>query len=122
MCRILLGETQEDLATAIKEWFSLGHHMVQVETNGLRVLECLFLEHYDVVALEMALPGLDGISVIRVYRGYGGNTPIVLIASRHCSKELESGIDAGADAFIVKPFRLGDVRIQGKKSIQSRFY
>jgi len=112
--RILLGETQEDLATAMKEWFSLGRHTVQLENNGLRILQCLRLDHYDLIVLEMALFGLDGISVVRRYRATGGNTPIVLLASRHCSQKLQSGVDGGADAYVAKPFRLGDCFWQTK--------
>lgn len=60
--RVLLGETQADLASAMTEWFLLGGHTVLLESDGLRILECLRLDHYDVILLEIALLGLDGIS------------------------------------------------------------
>jgi DNA-binding response OmpR family regulator len=112
MARMLLGETQEDLASAMNDWFSGDHYTVEVQSNGIRILECLRHEHYDVVVLEMALPGVDGIAVVRGYRASGGTAPIVLMASRHSSLELQCGLDAGADAFVVKPFHLCDLAAQ----------
>jgi DNA-binding response OmpR family regulator len=109
---MMLGETQKDLATAMKDWFSGDHYTVDVESNGLRILECLRQNHYDIILLEMALPGLDAIPVVRGYRAFGGNAPIVLMASRHSSTELQCGLDSGADAFIVKPFQLSDLAAQ----------
>lgn len=109
---MMLGETQTDLATAIVDWFSADHFTVQVETNGLHVLECLRENHYDVIILEIALPGLDGISVARSCRAGGVTTPLVLMAARQSSDSLRSGLDAGADSVVVKPFHLSDLAAQ----------
>lgn len=112
MSRMLLGETQKDFATAIKDCFSLDNYTVEMENNGLQILECLRLYQYDVIVLEIALPGLDGIGVVRGYRATGGSIPILLMASRHSSGELQCGLDAGADAYLVKPFQLSDMAAQ----------
>lgn len=112
MSRMLLGETQEDLATAMKEFFSAEHYTVQLEDSGLRILEHLRRESFDIIVLEIALPGLDTMSVIRGYRATGGNTPILLMSGKYCSNELQAGLDAGADAYVCKPFRMHDVAAQ----------
>jgi len=112
MSRILIGETQEDFATALAEFLSLDNNTVQLEKNGLRILESLRQNPYDLIILEIALLGLDAISVARTYRAAGGNTPILLMASRHSSEELQCGLDAGADAYLVKPFQLSDLAAQ----------
>jgi DNA-binding response OmpR family regulator len=111
---MLLGETQNDLATAMKEYFSLNHYTVDLENNGLRILECLHQNQYDIIIFELALPGLDGISITHNYRALGGSTPILLMASKHSSDELQRGFEAGADAFVVKPFQLNDLNAQIK--------
>src|SRR5205823_4661600 len=67
---------------------------------------------YGVVVMEIALPGLDAISVVRDYRASGGNAPILLMAGRHSSDELQRGLDAGADTYLVKPFHLTDLSAQ----------
>ncbi|MBI5174224.1 MAG: response regulator transcription factor [Candidatus Melainabacteria bacterium] len=112
MTRMLLGETQKDLAEAMREYFSLEHYTVQIETNGLHILECLKNEAFDVALIETALPGLDGIAVVRDYRAGKGNTPIMLLAGKYCSTEMQLGLDAGADSYVVKPFKLTDVAVQ----------
>lgn len=109
MSKVLLGESQEDLAIALREGLVSEHFTVEIENNGLRILECLRHNHYDVIILEIALRGLDGISVVRDYRASGGNIPILLLASKHSSSELQTGLDAGADGYLVKPFLLSDL-------------
>jgi len=109
---MLLGETEEDLATKMKEFFSRDHYTVQVENSGLRILECLRQDQYDIIVLEIALVGLDGISIVLDYRASGGSTPILLMASKYSSDELQWSLDAGADAYLVKPFQLCDLAPQ----------
>lgn len=112
MPRILIAETQTDLASALRDFFVLEHYTVHMESNGLRALETLRDGKFDVIALEIALPGVDGIGVVRSYRAAGGNAPILLMAGRHSSEELQNGLDAGADSYLVKPFRLLDMAAQ----------
>lgn len=109
MSRLLLSETQEDLANAMVDYLSNDGYTVTLVDNGLRVIECLNNYQYDVIVLETALSGLDGISVVRNYRSSRGTTPILLMAGRQSSEELQRGLDAGADAFLVKPFQLADL-------------
>jgi two-component system, OmpR family, response regulator len=109
MSKILLCEPQEDLANAMREFFAVGNYTIDLETSGLRVLEYLRQKKCDVIILEMALHGLDGLSVIRSYRAAGGGTPILLLTGVGSSSELQRVFDAGADAYMAKPFRLADL-------------
>lgn len=109
MSRLLIGETQEDLANGMVDHFVRDGYTVRLEDNGLRVLECLHSNQFDVIILEVALPGMDGISIVRSYRAARGNTPTLLIGGRQSSDELQCGLDAGADAFVMKPFQLSDL-------------
>jgi DNA-binding response OmpR family regulator len=112
MSKMLIAETQIDLASALRDFFVLEKYSVQVENNGLRALESLREGKFDVIALEVALPGLDAISIIKSYRAAGGNAPILLMSSCHSSEELQNGLDAGADVYLCKPFRLLDLSAQ----------
>ncbi len=109
MSRMLLGETQKDLASAISEYFSLTYFTVQLEDQGTRVLECLQTSNYDVILLEITLPGMNAIEIVRTYRAAGGTTPILLLSVRYSSEQLQAGLDAGADGYIIKPYSLGDL-------------
>lgn len=112
MSRMLLGERQTDLADALQEYFSLDHYTVHLETSGLRILEDLRQSSFDVIVLNIALVDIDGIGVVRGYRATGGSTPILLMSGRHSSTELQEGLDAGADAYVVQPFKLSDLAAQ----------
>src|SRR5687767_11376340 len=112
MSRMIVGETQEDLALSIKEFFSIDDYTVELENTGPRVLECLRRSVYAVILLDIHLPGLDAISIIRSYRTGGGSAPLILMSDQHCSDELQCGLDAGADAYLVKPFELCDLAAQ----------
>jgi DNA-binding response OmpR family regulator len=112
MPSLLIGETHTDLSDAMHEYFSGRHYSVQVESNGLRVLEHLTAKTYDVVILDITLPSLDGISIVRDYRANRGTAPIVIVSEQHCADELQVGLDAGADAYMVKPFKLDELGAQ----------
>ena len=112
MSKMLIGESQVDLASAIEDYFVAQRWSVQVEREGLHVLEDLRLHTFDVIVLEIALPGLDGIGIVKHYRATGGSTPVVLITGRFSSDELQCGLDAGADSYLVKPFRMRDLHAQ----------
>lgn len=112
MTKMLLGETQEDLASSISEYFSSRQYVVEVQSNGLRILQCLQVNIYDVIILEIALVGIDGISVVRNFRMANGSTPVLLLSGQQSSIELQQGLDAGADAYLVRPFKLVDLSAQ----------
>jgi DNA-binding response OmpR family regulator len=109
MSKMLLGETQEELGAAIRDFFSIEHYTVERQSNGFRLLECLRQNHYAVIVLEAELPGLDAISVVRSYREGGGGSPILIIAETHCSAQLQAALNAGADAYLVKPIEMADL-------------
>lgn len=109
MPKILLGETQEDLASAIVDYFTLHKFEVRLESSGQKILECLNRSEYDVIILEIVLPGLDSIEIVTRFRTSGGITPVLLLANEYCSDQLKTGLDAGADGYVVKPFRLDEL-------------
>ena len=112
MSKLLVGEIANYLSSGIRNSFALQGFNVQSEDNGLRVLECLNSNRYDLIILETTLPGLNGIGVARDFRARGGDTPILLIADNRSSDELQLALDAGADAYFAKPFELGDLAAQ----------
>lgn len=109
---MLLGEPQEDLATAMKTFFSVTDYTVQLADSGSRVLDCLHHKEYSVLVLEIDLPGLDGISVVRRYRSSGGSAPVILMTTEYSSAELQCSLEAGADVYIEKPIQLNDLAAQ----------
>jgi two-component system OmpR family response regulator len=64
---------------------------------------------YDAVVLDLGLPGLDGISVLRRWRGLGRNMPVLILTARDGWHEKVAGIDAGADDYLTKPFHMEEL-------------
>ena len=118
MSKILIGDRDKRFADAIQSCLALEHHVTRVETNGWRIQECLSNDQYDVIILDAKLPGVDCINMIRQFRGAGGGTPIILLSSMHNSDELEIGLDAGADDYIVKPIMVGDLAAKIRASLR----
>lgn len=112
MYRMLLGETQNDFASLIRSAFARDCFNVHVEDNGWRIMERLRQHQYDIIVLQIALAGFDGIRVVRDYRNTGGSTPVILMAGKHCSQEMEHALDAGGDAYLVKPLSISDLAAQ----------
>jgi len=114
MSTVLVAESQEVMTSALKEFLEPDAYAVQRESNGLRTLECLRLNRYSAIVLETGITGLDAISVVRAYRAAGGSAPILLMADKHCSEQLQQGLAAGADYYAVKPTEVSDLAAQVK--------
>lgn len=118
MTTMLVGETQRDLASAIVDYFALQKYNVQLESNGLKILEYLRRTSFDIVVLEIALPGIDGIEIVKSVRSMGKTMPILLLSSEYCSEELQKGLDLGADGYMVKPFKLADLAVRARAMLR----
>ncbi len=118
--RVLIVEDEPKMAAFIakaleEEGFALGQ-----AKDGHEALEILMEGTFDVVILDVMLPGPDGISVLKRYRQRGGKTPVLLVSARgHVSERVE-GLNAGADDYLPKPFVLAElvarVRALGRRT------
>lgn len=104
MAKILLVEDDTDLAARLKDWFSLDNHLVEDVTTGEDALQMLRNYTFDIVVLDWSLPGMPGIEVCKKYRSEGGKTPILFLTGKVDVDDKETGLDAGADDYLTKPF------------------
>ena len=102
--RMLIAEddrlTADTLAKRLKE----EHYAVDVCYNGADALDYLLSTEYDVAVLDIMMPGKDGIQVLRSLREAGRHTPVLLLTARDAVSDRVSGLNAGADDYLVKPF------------------
>lgn len=102
--RMLIAEddrlTADTLAKRLKE----EHYAVDVCYNGTDALDYLLSTDYDVAVLDIMMPGMDGIQVLRRLRDAGGHTPVLLLTARDAISDRVDGLNAGADDYLVKPF------------------
>jgi DNA-binding response OmpR family regulator len=109
MAKILVVEDEPDLAGLVKNWLLRDHHLVEVIGDGGDALQLIRLNKYDLIILDLMLPGMDGMEVCRRYRKDLGSTPILMLTARDSVADKEAGLDAGADDYLTKPFDLKEL-------------
>src|SRR5713226_4963582 len=104
--RILIVEDDQKLALQLKKGLEEQGHTVTLAFDGLAGLETARQAHFDVLVLDVMLPGLDGFAIVRRLRTAGSTTPILLLTARDSPEDIVTGLDAGADDYLTKPFSL----------------
>ena len=102
--RILIVEDDRKLARQLKKVLDEQGHSVAVAADGVEGLEAAQYGEFDVLVLDVMLPGLDGFSIVRKLRGAGKTIPILLLTARDAAEDVVTGLDAGADDYLTKPF------------------
>ncbi|HYL77536.1 MAG TPA: response regulator transcription factor [Bryobacteraceae bacterium] len=103
---ILLVEDDQRLARQLKKGLEEQDHAATVAHNGPEGLEAARQAHYDVLVMDVMLPGMDGFAIVRRLRSIGSTTPILLLTARDSPEDIVTGLDAGADDYLTKPFSL----------------
>lgn len=102
--RILLAEDDELLGAGIDDALGRAGHTVEWLRNGAQALAALGHDEFDVVVLDLGLPGMDGVDVLRRARAAGNKTPVLVLSARDAPEQRVAGLDAGADDYLIKPF------------------
>jgi two-component system, OmpR family, alkaline phosphatase synthesis response regulator PhoP len=106
MSRILLIEDNADLAFGLRNNLEIEGYAVEVFADGARGLAAVRQNPPDLVILDLMLPGLDGIRVLRALRGAGLALPILILTARGEETDKVRGLRLGADDYVTKPFGL----------------
>lgn len=104
MAKILIAEDDKALVETLEKWFLTESHVIDCAVSGSETLAMLQAFGYDAVILDWDLPVLSGLEVLRLYRGRGGTTPVLMLTGKTALEEKEAGFDAGADDYLTKPF------------------
>ena len=102
--RMLIAEDDRLTADTLTKRLKEEHYAVDVCYNGTDALDYLLSADYDVAVLDIMMPGMDGIRVLRSLRDAGRHTPVLLLTARDAVSDRVSGLNAGADDYLVKPF------------------
>jgi diguanylate cyclase (GGDEF)-like protein len=102
--KVLVVEDDELVAQALRIILSDQNYAVELASDGQTGLELVELFDYDLLLLDVMLPKLDGISLCRQVRSLGYQMPILLLTGRDSKHDKATGLDAGADDYVVKPF------------------
>lgn len=107
--RLLIVEDEPTLLAQLAEGTRAAGYAVDLADNGLDAHFLGDTEPYDAVLLDLGLPKMDGISVLRQWRAAGRNMPVLILTARDGWHEKVAGIDAGADDYLSKPFHMEEL-------------
>lgn len=102
--RILLVEDAEDLADAIQRRLTRVGHAVDWQANGTAAEAVLAYQRYDLIVLDIGLPGRDGLQILGKLRRDGDRTPVLMLTARAEIEDRVGALDVGADDYLAKPF------------------
>lgn len=102
--RILLAEDERSLSRAVIALLEKNNYSADAVYDGAEALECLAAENYDAVILDIMMPKMDGITVLKNVRRQGNNVPVLILTAKSELDDCVVGLDAGADDYLSKPF------------------
>lgn len=104
MAKILLVEDDLEVCEVVSDWLTDEHYTIDVVSSGSEAIERLRFDKYDVLIFDWQLPDLTGIEICKRFRSKGGNTPVLMLTGKSEITDKETGLDAGADDYLTKPF------------------
>jgi len=107
--RLLVVEDEPELARQLRGRFDAEGYAVDTAGDGQEALYLGETEPYDAIVLDLGLPGLDGLEILARWRAAGVSTPVLILTARGRWHERVEGIDAGADDYLPKPFRMEEL-------------
>ncbi|MBB6733732.1 response regulator transcription factor [Cohnella zeiphila] len=107
--KILLIEDEAKIARLLQLELSFEGYRVEVASNGKEGLEKALAEPWQLIVLDVMLPELNGMEVLRRFRKTDARTPIILLTARSSTAEKVSGLDQGANDYVTKPFEIEEL-------------
>ncbi|MDO5043075.1 MAG: response regulator transcription factor [Slackia sp.] len=119
--RILLVEDERDLAEAVAEGLDFDGYSVEIALDGIRASELLAYEKFDLVLLDLNLPGKDGIDILQNLRSHDTETKVLVLSARDAVENRVKGLDAGANDYLVKPFDFAELEARIRNLLRWEF-
>jgi len=107
--KILVVEDEQKVADALREGLEAEKYEVIVERTGEAAFFRVNTETFDAVLLDLGLPGRDGLEILRAVRARGLKTPVLVLTARDSLQDRVTGLDSGADDYLVKPFAFAEL-------------
>ena len=108
--KILVADDDEQTAEYLRRGLTQAGHVVSVASDGTEALFRATEERYDAIVLDRMLPRLDGLSVLRMLRAGGIQTPVLLLTAMSRIADRVEGLEGGADDYLVKPFAFAELQ------------
>ena len=116
--RILLVEDDRMIGESVRTSLRQDGYAVDWVRDGSSADAALLSEHFDLVLLDLGLPGMSGLDVLRNVRGRKNSTPVIVITARDDIEDRIKGLDAGADDYVVKPFDVDELAARIRSALR----
>ncbi|OGG05088.1 DNA-binding response regulator [Candidatus Gottesmanbacteria bacterium RBG_16_52_11] len=107
--RVLVIEDEHKIANSIRRGLELESYAVDVAYDGIEGYDLAASETYDVIILDLMLPGMDGLTITRKLRDGGIHIPVLILTAKGALDEKVAGLNTGADDYLVKPFAFAEL-------------
>ena len=107
--RVLVIEDQPKLAENMKKFLELEGYAAFAVNDGKEGFERAMTEEWDLIVIDINLPGMDGYTICAMLRQHKKNAPILMLTARAKQQEIVHGLDIGADDYLTKPFDLDEL-------------
>ena len=114
MTRILIAEDEPAIALGLEDDLKMEGYQVEVTANGADALRRAKENEFDLIVLDIMLPGKDGFEVCRDLRRSGSRTPVLMLTAKAQEAEKVMGLELGADDYVTKPFGVHELRARIK--------
>ncbi len=118
--RLLVAEDQKDLNDIITKTLTRNHYTVDSCFDGQEALDYLDMAEYDAVILDIMMPKKNGLEVLKSLRASGSAVPVLLLTARDSISDRVTGLDAGADDYLVKPFAFEELLARIRVMLRKR--
>ena len=115
---ILVVEDEVRLATLLRRVLREERHVVDVANDGPSGLSLALNDNYDLLILDLMLPGMDGLEICRRLRGKGIQVPILMLTARGAVEDRVAGLEGGADDYLTKPFAMQELLARVKVQLR----
>ena len=118
--RVLLVEDDVMIGEAVQGSLKDASYAADWVKNGDTALTALAVQHYDLVLLDLGLPGKDGLAVLQALRERGNPVPVLIITARDGLDDRLRGLDGGADDYVLKPFEMAELLARMRAVLRRR--
>ena len=118
--KILFAEDEIAMSEAVTDILTYHHYMVDAVYDGVTALEYARVEKYDGIILDIMMPGMNGLEVLKQLRKEGIGTPVLLLTAKAEVEDRIEGLDAGADDYLPKPFAMGELLARVRALLRRR--
>jgi two-component system, OmpR family, copper resistance phosphate regulon response regulator CusR len=124
LSRILIAEDERPISAFLERGLTANGFTVEIAERGDDALELARSDRFDLVILDLGLPGMDGFDVLRELRRVNERVPVVILTARENVRDTVAGLEGGADDYITKPFRFQEllarvrVRLRGERAAE----